>query len=904
MFYQGLKRGVNYPDLNTESPEQFTNYAFGPASKDQQKNSRTLLARFKVDNASSSLAFKLIFNHLGKSRSLKAYVFNDSEKVYATFDDFEETSSVYLKIALKKGVSWVYLLVEDNHSPLHLSILPERAASKHMRVEAMFANANYAIILALFAYSIFLYLKTGLLDYIYYVTYGFFLLLSQLNISGWMSYYIREIFELKYSYFDFRVQTLLSNLTPGFSGFSALWFLLKFSDVRKYSVKLERVFRFISYLILFSSCAIVSFFGLSGVDQEHHFLLTLNGKVTGAISIVVCIILMWIMILKYKSRTALISFLAFLPMILLTFYWIKIIGDLSKANIFTYHASSFGVVIEMILFSIGLGDKIQTRIAREKEKVLKLTEDLKILNKSLESKVYDKTKDIQSILDNITQGVVTISMPAENLRLCNKTTHLDNRNLEVQSISASALHILGLEKALSCFSDFTQYLASETSLCSEEVSMLRSIFEVSLGAEELQFDVNSEVLPRELIINKSKAIVELSYTRIVHEGYIAKILICALDVTQLRKLKKAQLESEKDLDILIKMTRIGQRNYKIYRDSVLSLLQNATYFLETPETISPIIIDDALRNLHTIKGLSRNLDLCNISSIVHESESVFQLYKKSPSQSLNRSLLSACKQVKYELDHVDGLAQQSLGWQGKENSILLETDQLKSWYQCLQSFSNSALSNEREKYDQLCYKVRSSYAITLRKILDPIFISSEKLGEQLGKGKINFYFIGEDLFIKDAHSSSIESIFTHLLRNSIDHGVPLRSKDDPMYQKDYISIDLQTLGKNDSGEVSIRVRDTGPGIDLSSLRRKAKATGMTTEGKSPLELAYLIFEPGLSTKAQLTNISGRGIGLDAVKNELEKSGSKIEIVLTNTELGEQERLEFEFLLKLDKSLFD
>ncbi|MBF0515017.1 MAG: chemotaxis protein CheA, partial [Desulfovibrionaceae bacterium] len=117
----------------------------------------------------------------------------------------------------------------------------------------------------------------------------------------------------------------------------------------------------------------------------------------------------------------------------------------------------------------------------------------------------------------------------------------------------------------------------------------------------------------------------------------------------------------------------------------------------------------------------------------------------------------------------------------------------------------------------------------------------------------------------------------HLLRNSIDHGVepPEERTAKGKPAKGTIVLSAEHAG----GEVLIRITDDGRGIDTGRVREKALERGLLAPDARPSEqeLFMLIFAPGFSTAQKITNVSGRGVGMDVVKRSIEQLRGKIEI---------------------------
>ena len=118
--------------------------------------------------------------------------------------------------------------------------------------------------------------------------------------------------------------------------------------------------------------------------------------------------------------------------------------------------------------------------------------------------------------------------------------------------------------------------------------------------------------------------------------------------------------------------------------------------------------------------------------------------------------------------------------------------------------------------------------------------------------------------------------FEHLLRNCVAHGI-----EDPQTRtgagkeaSGLITVSLQQAGN----DVSVEFRDDGAGLNLQRIREKALASGLLADGQqiSDDEAANLIFMPGFSTASQVTELAGRGIGMDVVRSEVNSLGGRIE----------------------------
>jgi len=117
----------------------------------------------------------------------------------------------------------------------------------------------------------------------------------------------------------------------------------------------------------------------------------------------------------------------------------------------------------------------------------------------------------------------------------------------------------------------------------------------------------------------------------------------------------------------------------------------------------------------------------------------------------------------------------------------------------------------------------------------------------------------------------------HIVRNAMDHGIESIAVRQTRDKPDSGTIKL--TARHDAGNIVIGIHDDGGGLDVERIRKKAVANGILEEGihLSRQELFQLIFHPGLSTAEQVTNLSGRGVGMDVVKRNIEALQGGIEI---------------------------
>ena len=152
------------------------------------------------------------------------------------------------------------------------------------------------------------------------------------------------------------------------------------------------------------------------------------------------------------------------------------------------------------------------------------------------------------------------------------------------------------------------------------------------------------------------------------------------------------------------------------------------------------------------------------------------------------------------------------------------------------------------------------------------------LSQSLGR-RVRLQMEGQETELDKSLLEAIKDPLTHAVRNSLDHGI------EPPEVRQAAGKDpegtLQLRASQEGSHVVIEVSDDGAGIAVEKVRQKAIERGLITPERAAhlaeRELLQLVFLPGFSTAAAVTNVSGRGVGMDVVRTNVEKIGGKVEI---------------------------
>jgi two-component system chemotaxis sensor kinase CheA len=145
--------------------------------------------------------------------------------------------------------------------------------------------------------------------------------------------------------------------------------------------------------------------------------------------------------------------------------------------------------------------------------------------------------------------------------------------------------------------------------------------------------------------------------------------------------------------------------------------------------------------------------------------------------------------------------------------------------------------------------------------------------------EVRLEMIGGDTELDRSLLESVKDPLTHLVRNAVDHGI-----EDPDLRQQTGKTRVGTLvlrAYHAGGQVVVEVTDDGAGIDPSKVGAKALERGLKTKEQLALmsanEIQNLVFMPGFSTAAKVTNVSGRGVGMDVVRSNIEEIGGSVEV---------------------------
>ncbi|NBX74740.1 MAG: hybrid sensor histidine kinase/response regulator [Alphaproteobacteria bacterium] len=170
------------------------------------------------------------------------------------------------------------------------------------------------------------------------------------------------------------------------------------------------------------------------------------------------------------------------------------------------------------------------------------------------------------------------------------------------------------------------------------------------------------------------------------------------------------------------------------------------------------------------------------------------------------------------------------------------------------------------------------------------------LSRELNK-KIDLVMLGAETELDRQVLELIKDPLTHMVRNSADHGIELPADRVAAGKPETGTVTLNAY--HEGGHIIIEIKDDGKGLAIEKIKAKAIQNGLATEadisGMSDQQIMQFIFKPGFSTAAAVTSVSGRGVGMDVVRTNVEKIGGTIEMFST---VGKGSRFQIKIPLTL------
>ncbi|MES2826334.1 MAG: two-component regulator propeller domain-containing protein [Pseudomonadota bacterium] len=538
----------------------------------------------------------------------------------------------------------------------------------------------------------------------------------------------------------------------------------------------------------------------------------------------------------------------------------------------------YALTILSLLGGFVFSQRRKRQLVEEQNKLL----EIKVREQTAE--VREKSKDIEAMLSNIPQGLFTVQ--------ADSTIHPEySQFLEVIFDTSD---IAGRS--------VNEFLFNRADIGSDTLDSIRAAIFTIVGEDKINFEFNQFLLPNEygIAMDHKKKILSLDWNPIITGNIITKLMVSVRDVTQLRQMEHAAREQKRQLDIVSQLLNLSAEKYLAFEDSASRYVQENRTAIQSCASHNQDIIALLFRNMHTVKGNSRTFGFSYLSNTVHEVESTYSALKLpdnaatwEPSKLLND--LDLVEKAVAEYAHVYRAV---LGRSHNAGTDRRGGFWINNEVACnIKSYVDHCKVNEFETY------MSRLNAITLEQNLADIIASLASIAAQLDKRAPMVEITANKILIKDSAQELMRDVFSHLLRNCMDHGLEHTEERIRAGKSESGSIMIAAQLKQDG--LSISVQDDGRGLNIQSLFNKGIQLGRWNEKDTPAiaDIAALIFASGITTKETVSDISGRGVGLDAVKQFLQEQGGSVSLQLHTEQVDSQGFIPFELIVTLPEALF-
>lgn len=490
-------------------------------------------------------------------------------------------------------------------------------------------------------------------------------------------------------------------------------------------------------------------------------------------------------------------------------------------------------------------------------------------NRYLEKKVAERTfeiqqknNDIQALLSNMRQGLFTIQ---DGGIIHPEYSKYLEEIFECKSIAG--------KRAM-------DFLFSRAKLSGDAIEQVGASLDAVIGEPEFNYDVNCHLLISEFSVDfegRSKHL-SLDWNPILAGDTVEKLMVTVRDVTEIVRMEQEAGQKKKELDIISQIIKVPNVKFLEFEKSTRRFIQENKESIIACPSFNSEILALMFRNMHTIKGNCRTFNFKYLSDAAHDAESIYSRYKNAAGEAWDvNELLESLVVVESVFSlYLDVFYNVLCRADAVDSRALLTDKTLKKVFFAMNY--GASIGGEKSLIDAKTM-VNELLTSTLKEVISDILLSLPSIAESLGKLPPRLQVTESNVRILNDFSDLMVSVFSHILRNCVDHGIECASErnDAGKPAEGTIYIDTVVL----DGCLEIQVWDDGRGINVGRLFQKGVELGFWGSASSPnlSEIAQLIFVSGVSTKEQVSDISGRGVGMDAVKTFLVNNGGDISIRL-------------------------
>ncbi|MBF0197296.1 MAG: Hpt domain-containing protein [Planctomycetes bacterium] len=555
---------------------------------------------------------------------------------------------------------------------------------------------------------------------------------------------------------------------------------------------------------------------------------------------------------SFNRIFSLVSFIQLFMVIILIKVLLKVSRDTSNMN--------------SAATQIASGDlKASIAITRKDEmgSLQKAIEHMRISLKdhidNLDSKVKARTaelalaqKEITDILNSIEQGIFTFNL---DLSINQEHSLRAKELLQRDDVpTANLMDILHLDKKKG--KHFTQWV--------EVIQKPRFLS---------NWKKYSKLCPADHIVRKlddQNQFIKVDFQPIIEKDALNKVMVLLTDITAEKEAeKKLETHRQNQIDHMDRVTAITKFEHTDLANFLTSLRDTISQ-CKTTLTVADLnlSVTQLFRELHTIKGNSGTFGFHNLENIIHSAETSLSQFIESNDDDTLSQWHDIMKRADEELQKISSL--ENLLFKNYQQKIIINADRFKLLLNKIKTGTFSDTQTIYKEILSLHSQTLGYYCKKYKNQIEQVLKSQDK--------EIQVIIENEDQLIPRDLMSKLDHAIVHIINNCVAHGIET-SEERIDLQKGIGTITISCHHNDDW--FLLKISDDGKGLNPEIIFNKAASKGLikseNIEKLSVEDKLNLIFSPGFSTRDEVSKLSGRGIGLDAVKNCVEELGGKVTV---------------------------
>jgi predicted ATPase/HPt (histidine-containing phosphotransfer) domain-containing protein len=507
-------------------------------------------------------------------------------------------------------------------------------------------------------------------------------------------------------------------------------------------------------------------------------------------------------------------------------------------------------------------DRIETLSVISSQAAISISNAL--LYQNLEQKVEERTRELAdknlemgAMLDGMDQGIFTI----------------DQRLVIQPQYSAHLERLLGTSRLSG--KAFMPLLFRGAELRPDQLAATDTALRFSFDVPSFIAEANLSHAVRgfEVAVPDGESkFLEVDWNLIVGgQGLVSKILVAVRDVTMVRRLEEAARRREREADIVSQVLDAGLDRFREFFTSAQRGLQHSQQLLASDQGVDPDGIRALFRNVHTIKGNARLYGFSHIVDVVHQVEEVYSELRAGRGEQVERAkLLSDMERIASSIREYEQVCERKLGPLDHTRDVRLEqaTSEIQSLLQ-----NSAAFSGPEELLNQIKSALDRLRAVPLAVLVKETSRMFPSLAKELGKTVPLVECQDRDTVLNHQWAEAMREVLVHAFRNSLAHGIEAAEERSALGKAPQGR--LRMRAEHNEQEILLRLSDDGKGLAVDQLRRQTGRPEALDE-----ELAEAIFASGISTVKVVSQVAGRGVGMDLIRSSMRKLGGDVRIAFT------------------------